>query len=235
MFEFNRDSEVKKRIIEGSAVYTIDNFYKNPDEIVEYLQSIPPLVWKEKEQPSNNQIEFDDRRHDLWNPDIRAAYEYVCSICGHNMPNEQDANSITTNFTRFKDTSFNNFEDNYWWPHWDSGYNGVVYLNKDDTTSGTNLYENLDPDNEPPNDVPEHYQPWRPKSKYRLIESLEAKYNRLVLFDGYKFPHAMNISNKQYFGETYRMNQVFFYDAPLVEASWCYQESRRTWTCLNKA
>ena len=217
MFEFNRDSEVKKRIIEGSAVYTIDNFYKNPDEIVEYLQSIPPPVWKQEEQPSNNQIEFDDRRHYLWNPDIRAACEYVCSICGHDMPDEQDANTITTNFTRFKDTPFNNFEDNYWWPHWDPGYNGVVYLNKDDTTSGTNLYENLDPENEPPDDVPEHYQPWRPKSKYRLVESLEAKYNRLVLFDGYKFPHAMNISNKQYFGETYRMNQVFFYHTPLDE------------------
>ena len=96
--------------------------------------------------------------------------------------------------------------------HQDPGYNGIVYLNKDDTESGTNLYENLCPEEEPPY-CPEHYQPWRPKSSFRVVESLKPKYNRLVLFDGFRFPHGMNIVNNDYFGEEFRMNQVFFFMA----------------------
>ena len=42
-------------------------------------------------------------------------------------------------------------------------------------------------------------------------ETLVAKYNRMVLFDG-MIPHAMDISNDRYFGEEYRKNQVFFFD-----------------------
>ena len=43
-----------------------------------------------------------------------------------------------------------------------------------------------------------------------VVESLKPKYNRLVLFDGFRFPHGMNIVNNDYFGEEFRMNQVFF-------------------------
>ena len=47
-----------------------------------------------------------------------------------------------------------------------------------------------------------------------MIKSLPPKYNRLVLFDGYKFPHGMNIVNNHYFSDEYRINQVFFFDDP---------------------
>ena len=36
-------------------------------------------------------------------------------------------------------------------------------------------------------------------------------YNRLVLFDGDKFIHGMNIVNDRYFSDEYRCNQVFFF------------------------
>ena len=66
------------------------------------------------------------------------------------------------------------------------------------------------PKNEPPN-YPEHYKPWRSKENYRLIETLEPKFNRMVLFDGLKFFHGMNICNDDYFSDQYRMNQVLFF------------------------
>ena len=33
----------------------------------------------------------------------------------------------------------------------------------------------------------------------------------IVLFDGLKFPHGMDISNDFYFNKKYRKNQVFFF------------------------
>ena len=61
-------------------------------------------------------------------------------------------------------------------------------------------------------DVPEHYQPWGAKKDFIVIKTLEPKYNRFVFFDGYKFPHGMNICTDRYFGEEYRKNQAFFFD-----------------------
>ncbi len=60
--------------------------------------------------------------------------------------------------------------------------------------------------------IPEHSAPWRQKEKYKKIKTLIPKYNRLVLFDGYKFPHGMNITNDRYFSNEYRNNQVFFFE-----------------------
>ena len=36
---------------------------------------------------------------------------------------------------------FNELDDCYWYPHIDSGWNGIVYLNKNDSgKNGTNIY-----------------------------------------------------------------------------------------------
>ena len=75
--------------------------------------------------------------------------------------------------------------------------------------------ELLDDYNEKENKgINEHYEPWRPKNKYKLLKTLEPAYNRLVFFDGAKFPHGMNVTNDRYFGYEYRNNQVFFMDPP---------------------
>ena len=57
----------------------------------------------------------------------------------------------------------------------------------------------------------EHFMPWRPKDRYKILKNIKPKYNRLVLFDGLKFPHGMDISNDFYFNKKYRKNQVFFF------------------------
>ena len=60
--------------------------------------------------------------------------------------------------------------------------------------------------------ITEHHRPWRLKSDFEVLKHLEPRYNRLIFFDGYKFPHGMNIENKKYFSEEYRKNQVFFFE-----------------------
>jgi hypothetical protein len=83
------------------------------------------------------------------------------------------------------------------------------------------VIKNLNPSEYPATGVhwtPEHYEPWKSKEKFELIHSIEPKYNRMILFDGFKYDHGMNICNDDYSSETYRMNQaLFFRDANYVD------------------
>jgi hypothetical protein len=58
--------------------------------------------------------------------------------------------------------------------------------------------------------MPEHYAPWRLKTKYKIIKQLQGKFNRLIMFDGAKFLHGMDISTDDFF-KVRRINQVLFF------------------------
>ena len=206
MFELNKNLEIKEELFNDSIIYTIDNFYQYPQQLEKYLFSdIPSLPFhKGDEKPSYNGTYFEDRRHPARNSlQLKKVYDFLSDLCGQ----EYDSHDIATNCARFKRHEFNDYENCHWWPHTDTGYNGIVYFN-DDNENGTNFYNELKPLPE----VNEHYAPWRSKDEFELIKHLEPKYNRLVFFDGWKFPHGMNISNDRYFGEEYRKNQEFFFD-----------------------
>lgn len=210
MFEIREGIEIKIEYLYGSKIFIIDDFYKDPDSIVKFLMCHEPELWKvdEEYQPSHNGIYFEDRKHQIQSKEIHKVFYFLQSLCRQKIHYIDD---IDTNVTRFKKDDFNDYHNNYWCPHTDIGYTGIVYLNKGDTQSGTNLYECLVP-NEPPEEYSEHYYPWRPKERYKLLKTLEPKYNRLVMYDGFKFLHGMNICNDDYFGETYRLNQVYFFE-----------------------
>ena len=208
MFELNENLKIEKELFEGTVIYTIDDFYKNPQKVENYLFGKPNEIPLHKiyEKPSFNGVYFEDRRHDSEdNLDLKKVYDFLSSLCGQGY----EAPDIVTNCSRFKKHEFNDYKNYYWWPHTDGGYNGIVYFN-DDSEHGTCFYEELI---EKP-DVPEHYQPWGAKKDFIVIKTLEPKYNRFVFFDGYEFPHGMNICTDRYFGEEYRKNQVFFFDNP---------------------
>ena len=210
MFELNDNLEIKKELFRGTIIYTIDDFYKHPQEIENYLFGQPnniPLhkIW---ENPSFNGVHFEDRRHEGYsidNLDIEKVYNFLSDLCGQGYQGAE----VVTNCTRFKRHEFNDYKNCYWWPHHDGGYNGIVYFNDDDK-HGTCFYQ--EPVEKP--DMPEHYQPWGAKKDFIVLKTLEPKYNRFVFFDGYRFPHGMNICTDRYFGQEYRKNQVFFFDDP---------------------
>ena len=206
MFELNKNLEIKEELFNDSIIYTIDNFYRYPQQLEKYLfRDISSLPFhKGDEKPSYNGTYFEDRRHPARNSlQLKKVYDFLSDLCGQ----EYDSHDIATNCARFKRHEFNDYENCHWWPHKDTGYNGIVYFN-DDNENGTNFYNELKPLPE----VNEHYAPWRSKDEFELIKHLEPKYNRLVFFDGWKFQHGMNISNDRYFGQEYRKNQVFFFD-----------------------
>ena len=209
MFQLSDNLKVNTEIFQGSKIFTIDNFYKNPDEISDYLFKEPAPLHKEYDNPTYNNVLFEDRRLRAYDVRLQPVINFLSKLSSQK-PLIYD---ITTNQTRFYDDEFNDYKNCIWWPHVDEGYNGIVYFNKNDTECGTNLYSeitDIDEMNDYDN-IPEHFAPWRKKEKYEKIKTLIPKYNRLVLFDGYKFPHGMNIINDRYFSDEYRNNQVFFF------------------------
>lgn len=207
MFEINKNAEVRAEQFFHSNLYVIDDFYLNPDEVVEYITKPQPPLWKTEEGKTSNGKTFEDRRLIKDDPDLIEAYEALSSLCGQ--PPAYSNQRVITNQLRFIDKETNTYKTHYWWPHIDQGYNGIVYLNHDEEC-GTNIYDYADMQEYAARSSKEHLNSWREKEKYVVLKEIKPKYNRLVLFDGL-FLHAMNICNDRYFGEEYRLNQVFFF------------------------
>ena len=226
MFEVNENLEVKQDYLLGSKIFTIDNFYKDPEEVSEYIFNREVPLWKIKESPSFNGLFFNERRLIEEDTRLENIYKFLSSLCGMGYKFVD----IVTNMSRFCKNDFNDYENCFWWPHTDRGWNGIVYFNKDEENSGTNLYDPKVLQEEEWQislSAPEHYSAWRPKEKYSILKTFKSKYNSLCLFDGSKFPHNMNITNDRFFRDipllsypqvnwdNYRCNQVFFLDKPI--------------------
>ena len=226
MFELNENLEVKEDYLLGSKIFTIDNFYKDPEEVSDYIFNREVPLWKIKESPSFNGLFFNERRLIEEDSRLQNIYKFLSDLCGMGY----EFVDIVTNMTRFCKDNFNDYKNCFWWPHTDRGWNGIVYFNKDEENSGTNLYDPKVLQEEEWQislSAPEHYSAWRPKEKYSILKTFKSKYNSLCLFDGSKFPHNMNITNDRFFRDiplfsypqanwnNYRCNQVFFLDEPI--------------------
>ena len=65
MFELNENLEIKEELFQGTIIYTIDNFYRDPQRLEKYLfRDISSLPFhKGDDKPSYNGTYFEDRRH----------------------------------------------------------------------------------------------------------------------------------------------------------------------------
>jgi|TARA_R110000822_G_scaffold162781_1_gene303112 hypothetical protein len=210
VFDLNKDHKINVECFMNSNIYYINDFYKDPGAVVNFLKDHPPNIHA-PEAPmgdaSVNGIQFFDYRHTMHLDEVEPVYSYLSNICGQKRKYKHDL--LMTNKTKFILNSFNDYKNNYWHPHKDFGYTALIYLNKNDNECGTNLYRSIVPDIH--NQLGEHVTPWRSKSKWSIIKTLEPKYNQCVIFDGLKFNHGMSIPNEKYFGDEYRLNQVFFF------------------------
>jgi len=209
IFEINTDSKVIVEEFMDSKIYYVDNFLKNPDKVVDLLDDEDPLFHRPPmtSTKSLNGEYFNDMRHQIYSSDYEPVLNYLYKTFNVE-PHEY--NLIQTNYTKFKNIPFNDYKNNYWFPHKDENcYTGIIYLNKDDEINGTNIYE--------PHDYSkvsydnEHLEPWKSKNDWSLLKTIKPIYNRFVLFDGDKFFHGMNIDNERYFEKEFRKNIVIFF------------------------
>ena len=175
--------------------------------------------WKVDKEHSKNTKHFEDRRWDGVNAEgIHIPNNALSKIFNQTT---KTTNEVVTNHTRFftdsESIKYNDYKNNWWWPHTDSGYNALVYLNKseDGTSFGTNLYRLCDGFWERRGGGHEHANPWIRKDTgdCERIAAFKSKYNRLVAFDGYRYQHGMSVDDDRWFYET-RVNQVMFFDDP---------------------
>ena len=206
-FEINPNYKIIEETFLDSKIYYIDDFYKHPDELVSHLLTTEqPKLWKEDDYPSYNGIHFLDYRHAFRDQGVELVGDNLAKICNQHYAGV-NRDIVVTNCTKFLDKKFNDYKNYYWLPHIDfEGYIGIIYLNPT-TDQGTNLYEQLEDDIY---EGPEHYQPWRPCQKYKVIKTLKGKFNRAILFDAGYFLHGMAIDDDEFFN-LFRLNQVLFF------------------------
>ena len=220
IWEHNDLSNIHVEDFEHSKIYWMDDFYKYPDLVYEEITREEPPLWKMDKnwntEGSQNNIRFIDSR---WSGIEKEGLDLVYQSLGDIFDQDsRDEGYLVTNHTRFftdsESLKFNNYRDNFWWPHTDGGYNAIVYLNRSDDGSefGTNLYRVKDRGwLKQQVGIPEHANPWSPKDKWDLLASFKSKYNRLVAFDGLLYYHGMSVDSDKWFYET-RVNQVMFFE-----------------------
>lgn len=208
MFYTNDLQNIAIQIVNDSVIYIIDDFFKNPGDIVDLIDSNEPRMhkWYEREITNyHNGTKFFDARHDIEGDPVLDLFKKLNILARQHVPKH---GKIMSNLFQMLDIEYNNYRDHYWWPHFDYGFTGIIYLNEYRGV-GTNIYQQIEPDIS--FDIPEHMHPWRPKSKYRVISEIECVYNRMVLFDGKKLQHGMAI-NDDTFSRTMRKNIVLFFE-----------------------
>lgn len=207
IFEINDLDDIQEIELYGSKLYIKDNFYKYPNLVLNFIELHQSEIWKKYETPSYNTIHFEERRHHF---DVHSLNEISSKLSNIVKQPAVIPYKFATNYIRFIDRKFNDFQNNYWWPHLDSGYTAIIYFdNFGEEIPGTNLYKKVKPYNF--QDYPEHYCPWINKEKFEVIHSFKSKFNRLVMFDGNKFLHNMAIEDDRFFYNIFRKNQVIFF------------------------
>ena len=183
----------------GSKIFTIDNVFAEPKKLERFLFNRQTAMVENKDPFQYNGMEFMKcRYHDFVNK--AAPIVWLAANLSNQEPSFYGA--LKTNTEVWLKGNYNDYENNYWFPHIDNGYNCIIYFNQD-SKNGTNLYDPSLKDEEwfssLMKEVPVGAQPWIPKRKVKLLKTLRPKYNRMVLFDGAYFPHSPAIENEKYF------------------------------------
>ena len=207
IFEINNLSNINIDQFRGGHTFIMDNFYKHPEKVIDWINAHEPFLWKKEQQPSYNGVKFFDLRHRIECPQLLDIQNQLSKIV-HQKP--LNPGTFTTNKSRFEKDQFNDYQNNFWWPHLDDGYTALIYLNHQ-TYPGTNIYD--DPEEDSYEGVTEHLAPWRSKKKWELVKNFEAKFNRLIIFNANELFHGMAVDNELFFGNEYRLNQVIFFDS----------------------
>lgn len=203
LFDTNLLSKnIQIKTVEDTTMYIVDDFYKYPEDVLNFILSTPKKTWKNWDSPSYNTIHFLDERHHFHDRRLLDVCSKLESLCGQKVA---QPGQLVTNCMTFYSKEFNNYKDNYWGPHTDLGYTALIYLNKD-TCEGTNFYKQVAEDLWT---TPEHFAPWRPKDRYQIIDTIESKFNRMVLFDGRNLIHGMSVESDRFFNNL-RINQAIF-------------------------
>lgn len=202
IFNLNDCEELK---LNNEKIYIFNSFYNRPNKIFEYLLNIDPILHR-----GNNTLNgkmFLDLRHNGHIDELNEMIEHFENFTNQKCTHKN--NNFKTNMQKWFDNDFNNYRDNYWWPHYDDGYTLLIYLNDNNKDNGLNLYEDT-PYYNKQSKLVEHINPWHNKNNYKLLKHIETSFNTAILFNANKFLHGCSINNKNNF-KYFRLNQAVFF------------------------
>lgn len=214
--------QIKRRDVAGTRGYQIDNFYSHPEFIFNQILSAEDfgLLGSENGAPpreSLNGVKFIDSRHRKVVPELRSKIDVLELHVGnikYTTNSKETSPVLLTNHMQWLDDEYNDFENNYWWPHYDNDWTCIIYLNYE-KVNGTNIYKAVgDYREKVQSKQVEQANPWHSKEHFELIDYLEPSFNRAYLFQAGSLLHGAAINDKTYFNtnELFRLNQVMFFN-----------------------
>ena len=209
-FEMNPTWDVQIHPWRDSFILHIDNIYKNPDNVYEYLDSIGSIRTHKTCPNSKNGIDFMDGQMLLdnrWDQNRNHLLELIAKQYGVPVDTQNVANTINQ-FRLIKDYPG---MGNHWHPHVDGQINFITFLNKDHhMKSGTSLYipMNTKAKSFLINKNTEHSKPWRTEKYYQEELCILDRYNCGVAFPGQWF-HGQTITDNFFKSQT-RFTEVTF-------------------------
>ena len=209
MFEIN-NREIETYKVNNHQFAVIYDFYKYPDQVVDWLTSFEAIWHKHDAGYFHQGVDFMDKRHHLYTYEIEPVYRFLETVTQQKVePDtvyahaEHDNNEyfkISTNYTKFLN---NKYDDHYFYPHLDLGKTAICYLNKA-KSNGTNFYNNINY-----TQGIEHKNHFIPKDKIEVIHHVHSEYNKLIIWDGQELYHGLCMDKK--YTKEWRLNQVFFF------------------------
>jgi len=214
--------DIKEINLLGNRSFEINNFYDHPAYIMDMVLSGPPNKVM-TEHPLHGD-EFFDLRHHRKEPTLKKYTDQLVEILDSELQSfdvykEDGCDVLDTNFMRWKKSDWNNYEENFWFPHQDDGWVCIVYLNEAET-NGTNIYADkyASIHKYGGKKTAEDRHPWKPKSDFEIVDYLEPKFNRGYLFNAKRIPHGAAINDDTYFYSEeeqnysrHRLNQALFF------------------------
>lgn len=186
-------------VVDGQTIVYVDNVYKNPSRVVEYLNNCPIVSHKPQDPTRGNGRDFYDGRQSIteaYDPAWFDVHKTVASLLGVR-------NFHFDGACMFNMTMLNSSPRGHWFPHTDpDNINCIVYLNKDnDYGPGTSFYQSFKYHGKG-----EHYDPWvtAADESHCILD----RYNCAVFFLGNIY-HSMRLVGETFVGRP-RFSEVHF-------------------------
>ena len=207
-FEYNSSWNIDIVPWRDSKIVFVDNIYRYPDRVYEYLTSIH-CIRSHKIGDTLNGIDFIDGQLNLdnrWDMKRKFLISKLYEI--YDKPYQDDVRNTFNQFRLIKDFPGS---DNNWWPHTDGEINFITFLNKThNLKAGTSLYKakstkantflgKIDF---------EHTKPWKTSKQFEEELCILDRFNCGVAFPGQWF-HGQTIVDN-FFKDTTRFTEVTF-------------------------
>lgn len=209
--------QIKKLDIAGTPGWQFDDFYDDPVYILNLIASTPPNPSGVNHSSSNGQY-YSDMRHQVGPLKYLEPYISVIEETHGDIKNDSVEPAIFTNFMHWQKHDWNDYKNNYWYPHYDTAWTFILYLNPTEPNNGTNIYRDKDDYfNKVQSRVFEHDKPWQGREHYEVVDYLEPVFNRGYLFNSGILLHGAAIEDETYFENMFRLNQVIFFNEKLYD------------------